>query len=80
MLWELTQIHTQQTTHRVSSYDAQGGNHDFFEIDPQQTQLLADITGPAAITHIWFGTVLHWREILLKFTWDNANFLAYLSQ
>ncbi len=31
----------------------------FSEIDPQQTQLLADITGPAAITHIWFGTVLH---------------------
>jgi hypothetical protein len=74
VLWDLTQIRTEHTTHRESSYDREGGNHDFLEVDPHTPVTLADITGPAVITHIWFGMVAKWRELLLKFTWDNAEF------
>jgi len=38
---------------RVSSWDQRGRNQDFWTIGPGETRVLADIEGPAAITHIW---------------------------
>jgi hypothetical protein len=35
--------------------------------------VLADIKGPGAITHIWMTQRDHYRECLLKITWDNAS-------
>ncbi len=35
--------------------------------------MLADIRGPGAITHIWMAQSNHYRECLLKITWDNAR-------
>ena len=40
-------------THRISSYDPSGGNDDRISIPPGQEVTIADIKGPAAITHIW---------------------------
>ncbi len=34
--------------------------------------MLADIPGPACITHIWMTQPGHYRECLLRITWDDA--------
>ena len=38
-----------------------------------ESRILADINGPGAITHIWMTQANHYRECLLKITWDNAK-------
>ena len=60
-------------TGRCSSYDRTGRNGDAWSIKPGQTAMLADIKGPGAITHIWMTQARHYRECLLKITWDNAK-------
>jgi hypothetical protein len=57
---------------RCSSWDKTGRNEDSWYIEPGETRALADIEGPGAITHIWMTQEEHYRECLLKFTWDNA--------
>lgn len=39
---------------RESSYDRGGGNWDMRGVEPGETRVLADLTGPGAVTHIWF--------------------------
>ena len=39
---------------RVSSTDPTGGNADYRPIDPGKDLVLADLDGPAVITHLWF--------------------------
>lgn len=58
---------------RFSSWDTTGRNDDAWLIPAGTTTLLADITGPGAITHIWMTQGNHYRECLLKITWDNAT-------
>ena len=58
---------------RFSSWDTTGRNSDAWIIGPGESRVLADIKGPGAITHIWMTQVKHYRECLLKFTWDNAK-------
>lgn len=60
-------------TGRCSSYDRTGRNHDAWNIKAGETKVLADIRGPGAITHIWMTQGKHYRECLLKITWDNAR-------
>jgi hypothetical protein len=60
------------TTGRVSSWDTSGRNQDFWLLDPGESRVLADIDGPGLLTHIWMTQPKHYRECLLKFTWDNA--------
>jgi len=60
-------------TGRCSSYDRSGRNNDACKIKAGETRLLADIRGPGAITHIWMTQGKHYRECLLKITWDNAK-------
>lgn len=60
-------------TGRCSSYDRTGRNSDCRIIKPGQTATLADIKGPGAITHIWMTQARHYRECLLRITWDNAK-------
>jgi hypothetical protein len=57
---------------RCSSWDTTGRNVDSWKIEPGQTRVLADIKGPGAITHIWMTQGNHYRECLLRITWDNA--------
>ncbi|MFN2286219.1 MAG: hypothetical protein ACK2UQ_17520, partial [Anaerolineae bacterium] len=71
MLSELTRLQDRKTG-RCSSWDKTGRNHDLWIIPPGESVVLADITGPAQITHIWMTQLHHYRECLLKITYDNA--------
>lgn len=57
---------------RFSSWDTSGRNDDAWIIPSGNSMVLADIKGPGAITHIWMTQGNHYRECLLKITWDNA--------
>jgi hypothetical protein len=61
-------------TKRISSYDVTGRNQDAWIIDSGETKVLADIKGPGVITHIWMTQRDHYREVLLKITWDDAEY------
>jgi hypothetical protein len=72
MLSNLDRI-TRNKTKRESSWDRSGGNLDFMTIGPGCSAVLADLEGPAVITHIWLAQKCHYRECLLKITWDNSS-------
>ena len=72
MLNDLTRIRNRRTA-RVASWDTTGRNADCWGIAPGETRVLADIKGPAVITHIWMTQPNHYRECLLKITWDDAK-------
>lgn len=57
---------------RASSWDTSGRNSDAWTIPPGESRVLADISGPGVITHIWLTQRNHYRDCLLKITWDNA--------
>ena len=61
-------------TKRVSSYDVTGRNQDAWVMDSGETKVLADIKGPGMITHIWMTQRNHYREVMLKITWDDAEY------
>jgi len=63
---------------RTSSWDTTGRNGDAWSIEPGETRVLADIDGPGMITHIWMTQGNHYRECLLKITWDNARYPSVL--
>jgi hypothetical protein len=35
--------------------------------------VLADVKGPGVITHLWMTQPNHYRECLIRMTWDNAK-------
>ena len=72
MLDQIAQI-TDGKTQRVSSWETDGRNADRWIIEPGETRVLADIKGPAKITHIWMTQGNHYRECLLRITWDDAR-------
>ena len=72
MLDELTHIRDRKTG-RSSSWDKRGRNTDLWWIPPGKSRVLADIKGPGVIRHIWMTQRNHYRECLLKITWDNAK-------
>jgi hypothetical protein len=46
---------------------------------PSHTSIvIADITGPAQITHIWMTQFDHYRESLVKITYDDASYPSVL--
>lgn len=75
---------------RVSSWDTSGGNQDNVRVVPGETRLLADITGPGVITHIWCTVALdhvgepveleadYLRRLVLRITWDDQPHPAVL--
>jgi hypothetical protein len=71
MLEALTRI-SNARTRRVSSWDQTGRNSDAWNIPAGKTRVLADVQGPGRITHIWMTQRNHYRECLLRITWDNA--------
>jgi len=77
MLSHLTRIRNRRTG-RFSSWDKSGRNWDFWVIQPGESAVLADITGPAQITHIWMTQMNHYRECLLKVTYDGAAYPSVL--
>ncbi|MDP6115408.1 MAG: DUF2961 domain-containing protein [Planctomycetota bacterium] len=72
MLDKLSHI-TDGKSARHSSWDVSGRNADAWSIPAGESAVLADIKGPGKITHIWMTQPHHYRECLLKFTWDNAK-------
>ncbi len=72
MLNKLTRITTAKSG-RFSSWATDGRNGDSWQIGPGESRVLADIEGCGRITHIWMTQRNHYRECLLKFTWDNAD-------
>lgn len=58
---------------RASSWDRSGRNHDYWPFAKGESRVLADIQGPGRITHIWMTQPFHYRQVLLKITWDNAK-------
>ena len=77
MLTELARIHDRRTG-RVSSWDTTGRNNDAWTIPPGEAAVLADIRGPACITHIWMTQPNHYRECLLRITFDGAEYPSVL--
>ena len=73
MLDQLAYIRAAQTG-RASSWDETGRNSDAWWIEPGESAVLADIKGPGRITHLWLTQANHYRECLLKITWDDADF------
>jgi hypothetical protein len=72
MLHELTRLRDRRTG-RVSSWDTTGRNDDAWNIEPGEARTLAEIDGPAQITHLWMTQPNHYRECLLRFYWDGAK-------
>ncbi len=72
MLRTLTQIMAARTA-RFSSYDVAGRNNDAWTIPAGESRVLADIQGPGCITHLWMTQRNHYRECLLRITWDDAR-------
>ena len=72
MLNDLARI-TNSKTKRCSSWDTSGRNADYWQIPAGQSCVLADIKGPGLITHIWMTQRNHYRQCLLKITWDDAQ-------
>ncbi len=74
-LHDLTKLKL-RTTGRSSSWDHSGRNQDYRIIPPGESIIMADIQGPAQITHIWMTQRNHYRDCLIRITYDN---LAYPS-
>jgi hypothetical protein len=77
MLSNLTRIQNRKTG-RFSSWDKSGRNADRWIVPAKSSVVLADITGPAQITHIWMTQLNHYRECLLKITYDDAPYPSVL--
>ena len=61
------------TTARYSSWDTGGRNRDCWTFAPGESRVLADIQGPGVIRHLWMTSSNHFRQCLLKMTWDGAK-------
>lgn len=45
----------------------------YIHIEPGQTTVLAEITGPGAIQHIWMTPTGNWRYSIIRFYWDDET-------
>ncbi len=71
---------------RVSTYDRTGGNSDSIRIESGETKIIAEISGPGVISHIWMTSFGKWgpgddrdfdsltlRKMLIKIFWDGED-------
>jgi hypothetical protein len=77
MLTNLPHLRNRKTG-RFSSWDTSGRNRDSWTIPAHSSVILADIAGPAQITHIWMTQFDNYRECLLRITYDDALFASVL--
>ncbi|MFQ1021459.1 glycoside hydrolase family 172 protein [Tardisphaera saccharovorans] len=60
---------------RASSYDRDGGNHDYFDVPAGKEVVLAEMEGPAVIRHMWMTLGIpkedYTRRIVLRIYWDD---------
>lgn len=73
---DITRIVTGRSR-RESSWDQTGGNDDCIRIEPGETRVLADISGPGKITHIYFTMIdpdiFDYRDAVLRMYWDGEE-------
>ena len=58
---------------RASSWDTTGRNNDAWNIEPNETRVLADTKGPGCINHIWMTQRDGYRNVLLRIFWDGEE-------
>ncbi len=77
MLTNISRIQPGIKTKRKSSYDPNGGNHDYITIPAGETADLAVITGAGIIKHIWItvNTPDHFirRNAVIRMYWDGED-------
>ncbi len=65
------------TSHRISSWDITGGNHDLWQINAGEKRIIAEIDGPGSIKHIWMTLGIpredYCRRIVLRMYWDGCE-------
>lgn len=78
-LYELARLRD-YTNHRASSYDRTGANDDGNwgrPIQAGETRTLAELEGPAVLTHLWvtIATPSRWhlKELVLRMYWDGEE-------
>ena len=63
--------------HRITSYDAKGGNEDWRDLEPGGTLVLADIQGPGCIVHLRDNITSqephHLQSHVLRIYWDGET-------
>jgi len=68
---------TDKSSHRVSSWEKKGRNYDFIQIKSKEIKVLADISGPGIIKHIYFTTILQnpldFRNAIIRMYWDREE-------
>jgi hypothetical protein len=77
MIKNLPRIQNRKTG-RISSWDTSGRNQDWRTVPAHGSLVLADIRGPAQITHIWMTQYDHYRECLIKITYDDLPYPSVL--
>ncbi len=70
---EIARLKSGRRTRRISSYDVSGRNMDYWKIPAGQARVLADIKGPTCITHLWMTQANHYRECLIRITFEEAK-------
>ncbi len=64
-------------SHRISSADPSGGNHDWIDVAAGERLTIAEIRGPGCIRHIWMTMLApddsYYRRIVLRFFWDGCD-------
>lgn len=62
---------------RASSFDATGGNADFWIFEPGETRVLANISGAGVIRHIWMTAACQetafLRKVVIRMFWDREK-------
>jgi len=64
-------------TARISSYDRSGGNHDWVDIAPGETKVLAEISGAGVIRRFYMAPFaadrMRYRKTVLRIYWDGEK-------
>jgi hypothetical protein len=64
-------------TARVSSYDRSGANHDWVDIAPGETKVLAEIPGAGVIRRFYMAPFaadrMRYRKLILRMYWDGKK-------
>lgn len=64
-------------TARISSYDKTGGNHDWVDIAPGETKVMAEIPGAGVIRRFYLAPLaadrMRYRKIVLRMYWDGEK-------
>ena len=77
LLSSLTRIKEARSL-RAASWDTTGRNNDAWNIEPNETRVLADIKGPGCINHIWMTQRDGYRNVLLRVFWDDEEYPSVL--